>query len=136
MRIKILNNAGKCIPLDKRYLFEVDETSYEATRIGKEYDVYGIMLIRDRIDVLISPEGAAPFWVPKQTYNVTDEEMANSWFANIISDNSPYTNLNKNFCIKMLMGYRRLVCDYQHYVGLLEGVNEELQYFYREIRNH
>ena len=134
MQLKVIQNTAKSIPANKRYLHELDETQYEGLQVGEIYNIYGLMIVNDRIDSLICPNEGRPMWVPQYIYELGCEKVMEDWKVKIIDERDDYKFLKYSFGVGMLMGYNRLIESYSHYIGILEGNKEELQYFYQYIK--
>ncbi|PJO45642.1 hypothetical protein CQ054_22730 [Ochrobactrum sp. MYb29] len=134
MQLKVTQNTAKSIPANKRYLNELDETQYEGIQVGVIYKIYGLMIVNDRVDSLICPNEGRPMWVPQHIYELSCEKVIADWKVKIIDERDDYKLLKYSFGIGMLMGYNRLIESYSHYIGILEGNKEELQYFYQYIK--
>ncbi|QWK81298.1 hypothetical protein [Ochrobactrum sp. BTU1] len=134
MHLQIIRTTGKSIPNDKRYLHELDETEYGGIQVGDIYNVYGLMIIHDRVDALISPDDGRPLWIPQYIFEMQPEDQIKKWNLKIIDDRDEYKYLKYSFGVVMLMGYSRLLESYHHYLGILEGDRDELDYFYNNIK--
>lgn len=130
MRAICRNNRGSAIALSERYLGETNETNYSPLMIGKEYAVYALLFIRDRVDFLILAEESAPFWAPSSLFDLIDSQIPDGWSFSFAKSSPGYGALFDAFGINCIIGYSLLIEDYEHYVGLIEGRSEELQRFF------
>lgn len=131
MRAICISNKAAYLASDIRCLGETDETDFSPLVVGEDYIVYGLMFLRCRVDFLVCPDEAGPCWMPSQFFNVLDSALP-PWSLCLSERVSGYDNLLANFGIVALIGYRDLVEDYDHYVGMLERDPRHLQRFFEK----
>ncbi|MBV4476867.1 hypothetical protein [Pseudomonas botevensis] len=131
MRVVCQANTGASVPEDIRYRGETDRTEFAPLRIGVEYIVYGLMFMCGRIDFLLCSDSTGPYWMPHCLFTVLDKSIL-PWEICLSGQSQDYEELFSTFGISALVGYESLVCDYQHYLGILERDPVHLQRFFEE----
>jgi len=131
MLVRCTSISGANVPLKIRENIETDISLYSPFKIGERYVVYGIMFKSKRTEFLICAESCNPDWVPSVLFSVEDSMVPN-WHLNFGSDNSEYAELFSFFDINALMGYEKLVSDFQHYAGIIERDDFHLGLFFNE----
>jgi len=134
MRVVCKFISGAAIEPALRHLGESNETDYSPLKMEKEYFVYSLLLIKNRIDYLVAPENELPFWAPSVLFELIDGRLPNNWSMRITSTASDYKILNDSFGITSIIGYSSLTQDFKHYTGLIERDPFELRKFYGEIK--
>ena|ERR1700750_2424361 len=132
MKLECTCVTGRAIPLEQRYLHEVDETSYLPLKVGDSYTAFAMMMIKNRMDVLVCAENGNPLWAPVSLFSVSDASISRRWHFRTTRYDDAYGVLWATFEITVLFGYPRLVDDFAHYVGVVEGNENELRRFYVE----
>lgn len=122
--------SGKDLPDNARVMGETDETTFSPLSIGEQYKVYGVMFYASRTDVLLSPEGIDPLWVPSNLFTVIDDALPADWGCVFTEKKEGYIDLYETFGINAICGYLELIRSYKHYIGILEGEAVELQKFH------
>ncbi|AEA61093.1 hypothetical protein bgla_1g24690 [Burkholderia gladioli BSR3] len=128
MRILCQSNTGASLPENARCRGETDRTEFAPLKVGDEYIVYGLMFLFSRVDFLVCPGGAGPYWMPSNLFSVTDSALP-VWRICLTEQVRDYQGLLAAFGITALIGYDALVSDYQHYVGIIERDPVQLQRF-------
>lgn len=131
MYLSCVSIKGKDIPSGYRYWKECDETDYSPLVVGKEYLVYGFACVHDRIDYLVYACETV-LWVPGFLFNIKDRELPQNWALNLTMNDPSYSKLLEGFGVWLICGYKELVEDFSHYVGILERRKSDLQIFLRE----
>jgi hypothetical protein len=128
------SNLGSAIPSAERYLGEVDQTNYSPLSVGGSYVVYALLYIIDRVDFLVRAPEQPPFWAPSSLFHLVDARVSADWELCVTQSRADYKNLFDVFKISHVMGYPRLVNDYNHYVGIVErDPVEVLRFMEREL---
>lgn len=133
MRAICRSGLGDAIPPSKRYLGEVDKTSYSPLTIGESYLVYALLFIFDRVDFLVRAPDQPPFWVPSNLFDMVDSKVPAGWEFCITQSSADYRVLFDTFGINYILGYSLLVNEYQHYVGLVEREPREVHRFVESL---
>jgi len=129
------SNLGSSIPLDERYLGEMDQTDYSPLRVGENYEVYALLFVFDRVDFLVRAPEQPPFWVPNSLFRLVDSTVPSDWEFCITRSCVAYKPVFDEFKISYVMGYPLLVQEYKHFVGIIERDPVELQRFFEaELR--
>jgi hypothetical protein len=131
MRVVCQSNTGSSLPEHVRCRGESDKTEFAPLRIGSEYTVYGLMFLVNRTDLLVCPDGTGPYWMPGNLFGVLDSALP-PWQICLPGQVGGYQELFSAFGITALVGYKSLVDDYQHYVGILERDPYHLERFFIE----
>jgi hypothetical protein len=116
-------NSGKNI---KNYRFrgETDNSVYDLT-ITKQYKIFGICIYEDIISYLVSDDSELPNWYSALCFKIINNQLPKEWFyKEFIEDNT---------LLKAIWGYKLLVDDKKHYIGLLEREKEDIDYFRKVI---
>ncbi len=129
MRVLCQSNTGASLPENARCRGETDRTEFAPLKVGDEYIVYGLMFLFSRVDFLVCPEGAGPYWMPSNLFTIADSTIP-AWRICLTEQVRDYEGLLATFGIAALVGYDALVSDYQHYVGILERDPVQLQRFF------
>lgn len=128
------SNLGSAIPSAERYLGEVDQTNYSPLSVGGSYVVYALLYIIDRVDFLVRSPEQPPFWAPSSLFHLVDARVSADWELCVTQSRADYKTLFDVFKISHVMGYPRLVNDYNHYVGIVErDPVEVLRFMEREL---
>lgn len=87
-------------------------------RIGFEYLVFGIRILDGMIEFLIASEESSwrPDWLPASFFSITESSVPPFWRTSFFPDDQ-----------KLLISYRELVENKNHYEGLLERDGEALK---------
>jgi len=105
-------------PKDEDYVYSCDyytissaKNGYNVT-IGKEYKVYGIMFVDNKVRYFVIMDGySSPRWLPSELFDVSDPQIPFDWkVGSYIS----------NFGEGMYLGYSELT-DYPFMLDLLDG---------------
>lgn len=134
MRILCLSANGRDIPNNERYLGESDETKYDNIKLGAIYDVLALMLAGARLDCLIKDNYGMPAWVPFKLFEVINGDIPSDWIFSDAEKQGGYEALYNSFGIKYMIGYKRLVESYSHYLGLMERNGDDIQIFFEECK--
>jgi hypothetical protein len=130
MKVKCLYNTNEnfFVKIGKYDFFQ----NYEnALKITKEYIVYSISYYEDHVNYLIFDEYKRPFWYCDKLFIILDSKLSAYWY---------YKNYeNKNYPLKMILGYFELINEEEHYDDLLkenkdcneEKEKEALEIFYK-----
>ena len=128
------SNLGSAIPSAERYLGEVDQTNYSPLSVGGSYVVYALLYIIDRVAFLVRAPEQPPFWAPSSLFHLVDARVSADWELCVTQSRADYKTLFDVFKISHVMGYPRLVNDYNHYVGIVErDPVEVLRFMEREL---
>ncbi|MBV6817101.1 hypothetical protein KWG64_03995 [Rahnella sp. PD12R] len=106
---------------------ENEETLFTPLKSGVEYNVYGLMFYSTRTDFLIYEEGSYPLWAPSNLFEILDDTLPGDWGCVITEKAEGYCELYDSFGINSICGYLELIRSYEHYVGIIEGADNELQ---------
>ncbi|MGR4869675.1 hypothetical protein ACIPRI_12505 [Variovorax sp. LARHSF232] len=132
MLVTCKHTLGSAIPSSMRHLGETDQTNYSPLKVGENYLVVSILMIKDRLDYLVAPNDGAPLWAPSQLFELIDKKIPGGWAVCETKNSVEYAPLLQGFGISHIFGYAALTQDYQHYVGLIERDVEALRIFNRE----
>lgn len=124
--------TGAEISSTRRYLGETGATDYSPLQVAEKYEIYGFMLVCDRVDFLVAPPAQLPFWVPSDLFDLVDSSLPAGWGVCVTSLSSDYCVLERQFKIGCIVGYPSLVNDYQHYLGLIERDPQAIKTFLEE----
>lgn len=121
MKVKCISNSGKYLSQKQISLGNSKEYVREYLNIGEEYIVYGVMLVRDTLNYLISIKpNNSPFFEPVEFFEILDHEISPLWFYNYFGEE----------IVESIVGYKELALDRSHNVGLVERKGEDLKVFY------
>lgn len=112
MKVKYYN-PGRNLPAS---MFKLGYSSLVHLHLqgGIVYTVYGISIWRNVLHYLIFPtDEMLPSWLPADLFEVVDERLPFEWYFRYFGDKDP-SELN------ILLGYKELVLEEQHYVNLIE----------------
>lgn len=126
MKVKCKSTEGYIFSRKSRKKDLVDIVNYEQLSLGFVYDVYGIMSYNEDIHYLIIDSYGIVGWWSVDFFETVDTEITKNWHYNFFSYDNKETGIN------FIMGYQKLVEDYEHYVGLAEGEEKDIDLF-REI---
>jgi len=132
MRAICRSNCGSAIPVAERYWGETEKTDYSPLRVGGEYLIYALLFVSERVDFLVGVPGQFPFWVPSSLFSLVDDEIPAGWKFCATQFHVDYKVLFEGFDVKCIVGYSLLVCEYRHYVGIVERDPVELERFVLE----
>jgi hypothetical protein len=124
---------GAAIPPAKRYLGETDQTDYSPLVIGRNYFIFALIFICDRIDFLVCPKNELPLWVPASLFELSDRDLPEGWRVCDTRGSKGYEMLFENFGITYIFGYPLITRNYQHYIGLIERDPVALAEFSKEM---
>jgi hypothetical protein len=124
----IANSARALAPAHVALGYGVEST-FDVT-IGKEYVVYGIVLWRSLLLLLISDDYSLPHWAPLELFEPIDAKLPEDWFFS--------TNVANEHGVTAIWGYERLIRDRVHYERLVEGEPDAIEAFVSErgLRSH
>ena len=95
------------------------DTVYDVA-IGKEYEVYGIMIFEGIIRYLVICEDITPNWITNDMFEIKDYKLPYNWCCNkFVSNNIEGT----------IIGYKELSNDYQHLLGLMSRNPKDIKIF-------
>lgn len=90
-------------------------------KIGEEYEVYGIMFFEGKIRYLVMCDNSAtPNWIINDMFEITDYKLPYNWYCN---------NFESNNIKGTIIGYKELVIDYQHLLGLMAQNSKDIKIF-------
>jgi len=103
-----------------------DEHVYDIT-IGKEYEVYGIMIFEGKIRYLVICDNTlTPNWITNDMFEIKDNRLPYNWCCNkFVSNNIEGT----------IIGYKELSNNYQHLLGLMSRKPDDMKIFLEEKDN-
>jgi hypothetical protein len=86
----------KCISIKRRGGWENKFPDYEFLELGKEYVVYGMILIRNNIEYYICDRmhTSFPICKPGFLFQIIDNKLSRSWFFGIIEGKEKYPSWN------------------------------------------
>lgn len=125
-------NTGAAIPPSARCFGENEKTEFSSIKIGCEYQVFSILLVLDNFYYLVCGENERPSWVPCELFYLIDSRIPEGWGLCITSTKKDYQTLDEKLNIGAIFGYKEMIDDYSHYVGLIERDSRDLNLFYRE----
>lgn len=108
--------------------------------LDREYRVYGIMIGKNRVEYLLceceaehSRNNFSPTWIDAKYFDVVNKDVEYDWKINFLSQEKckKYQYIYIEYEIISLIGYEKLIKDFNHYSGLIEGKKEDIEYFYR-----
>ncbi|KJH79018.1 hypothetical protein UB23_00475 [Pseudomonas sp. ES3-33] len=97
--------------------------------MGKNFLVYALSFIFDRVDYLLRAPDQPPFWAPSNLFDLIDSQIPSGWEFCITQSSADYRVLFDVFGIHSILGYSLLVNEYQHYVGIVEREPREVLKF-------
>lgn len=130
MQVKCHSKSGRSIPEKARVMGESDDTDFSPLSLGEEYEVYGLMFYKARVDLLVCPSSNGPMWVPSCLFDIINDEIPRNWGCVITEKSRDYSVLYEAFGIQSICGYLELVRSYKHYIGIIERDSDELKIFY------
>lgn len=133
MLIKVIYTSISQVP-DMPRILENERTDYGLRKDNMLYGVYGMKLIRNRVDYFVCRTGDEPRFLPSWFFEIQDQRLPSEWCACNVVYNNDYHPLYKNYGISFLVGYSDLVATPLHYDGILDRDETELRKFFR-IKN-
>lgn len=88
--------------------------------MGKIYNVYGINSWNKVTHFLLTPEEERPNWYPSEMFSINQNKIPNDWYFN---------NFNVESGLTLLLGYKELVLEDEHYDNLIYRVERDLELF-------
>lgn len=83
-------------------------------KVGEIYGVYGISIWRNVLHYLLfSTDEMSPSWLPADLFEIVDLRIPFDWYFRYLGENAPNE-------LKILIGYKELVAEDQHYINLIE----------------
>jgi len=90
--------------------------------VGADYVVYGIMVHDNILYYLISfEETVMPDWIPSNLFEITDSTIPYFWVIN--------TKFHKNDDIMFILSHYEISIDFNHMIGLLQGIPSDFKSF-------
>lgn len=90
-------------------------------KIGEEYEVYGIMFFEEKIRYLvICNNSTMPNWIIDDVFEITDYKLPYNWNCNTFVSNN---------IMGTIIGYKELVIDYNHLLGLMSQNPKDIKIF-------
>lgn len=90
-----------------------------------EYLVYGISMWRSVLHYLIIPTSITlPNWLPADLFVIVDPTIPEEWYFRYLGSNYPSE-------IKIIMGYKEIALNDDHYFDLIEREQNAVQTFLR-----
>lgn len=127
MQVKCIGNRGTDLSdklLSIRYTFLTTKYDLEIEQI---YTVYGIY-ISNKGPVLYLIQDIYdnwPDWYPADLFITTDHLLPLEWYYNFFG----YDN-----CVSAIWGYKELALNLEHYNGLIEREDKDMEIFFKRKR--
>ena len=119
MKIKSIATLGKDLhPKTQEVLITRD---FELP-LDKVFTVYGISIWKEVLHYLIVEDDESPFWFPAELFIVEDTLLPQTMHCK-------YFGPRDKRGVNLLLGYKEMVLNDQHYVDLIECKPEALELF-------
>mgnify|MGYP001577656928 CR=1 FL=1 len=123
MKVKCIANSGNFLSEKRISLGDSKEYTRDYLKIGKIYNVYGIILSKDTLNYLVA-EGSATL-EPAEFFELVDNSMPPMWRYGYFGE----TYLKNESALYAVWGYKELTKDLNHNSDLAEGNEKALGIF-------
>lgn len=120
MKVKCIKNKGKDLDANTLKIVHLATTEFQLN-IGEIYVVYGMCLWKGIMHyLLVDKYKINPFWFPAELFRVIDNMLPLEWYYNFGGYGEE---------INAIWGYKELVLDESHYIGLIEREKKSIEVF-------
>lgn len=128
MKVKCVANTGAALSEKQILKGNTRESAYEWLKVGKIYNVYGILLIQDTLNYLVVGEYPnAIYFEPVELFKLIDNKIPPDWYFKPSIELVPAEKLIDPF--SATWGYKELAIDIRHSDRLLEREPEDIKIF-------
>lgn len=122
MRVICNKNHGSQLRKDQ-LKGNTEKTIFYVT-IGKEYNVFSMVLWNSNLYVLLYDDTNNAHWYPIVLFSVSDNNIPLDWHFSLLPEN--------NLGIEAIWGYKEMIKNSSHYEALIECHPEALKIFEEE----
>lgn len=104
----------------------VDKITYQGLTLGKNYQVYGMIIFAEELHYLIYDDFEMPSWYFADLFQIEETDIPSNWHHRFLG-------LDEDG-LSAIWGYDELVNSPKHYNGLAEKETDDIVLFLRRKR--